>query len=122
MSSVLKQTVALVVVVALVVGAWLGFRWLSERQATQFDALFESSIGLYPGSDVQMLGVGIAVAIVVDATVIRAVLVPAFMRLAGAANWWAPPGMRRWAVRPSGPNAAADSAGHSDEDLRSVMG
>ena len=59
MSSVLKQTVALVVVVALVVGAWLGFRWLSERQATQFDALFESSIGLYPGSDVQMLGVAV---------------------------------------------------------------
>ncbi|NKY33745.1 MMPL family transporter [Nocardia speluncae] len=83
------------------------------------------SFSLYATGQVmylQMLGVGIAVAIVVDATVIRAVLVPAFMRLAGAANWWAPPGMRRWAVRPSGPDAAADSAGRSDEDLRSVMG
>ncbi|MCK2220740.1 MMPL family transporter [Actinomadura sp. ATCC 31491] len=37
---------------------------------------------------VQMLGVGIAVAVLVDATVIRAVLVPSLMRLAGPLNWW----------------------------------
>ncbi|MGI5292514.1 MMPL family transporter [Nonomuraea polychroma] len=37
---------------------------------------------------VQMLGVGMAVAVLVDATVIRAVLVPALMRLAGPLNWW----------------------------------
>ncbi len=30
-----------------------------------------------------------------DATLIRATLVPAFMKLAGDANWWAPPWMRR---------------------------
>lgn len=39
-------------------------------------------------SFVQMLGVGMAVAVLVDATVIRAVLVPALMRLAGPLNWW----------------------------------
>ncbi|MER5649195.1 MMPL family transporter [Streptosporangium sp. NPDC002524] len=44
---------------------------------------------------VQMLGVGMAVAILVDATVIRAILVPAAMRLAGEANWWAPGPLRR---------------------------
>jgi putative drug exporter of the RND superfamily len=33
--------------------------------------------------------------ILVDATLIRAVLVPAFMRLAGRANWWAPKPLRR---------------------------
>jgi RND superfamily putative drug exporter len=43
----------------------------------------------------QMLGIGTALAIVVDATLIRAVLVPAFMRLAGKANWWAPAPLRR---------------------------
>lgn len=43
----------------------------------------------------QMLGVSMAVAVLVDATVIRAVLVPAFMRLAGPANWWAPASLRR---------------------------
>jgi hypothetical protein len=42
----------------------------------------------------QMLGIGTAMAIVVDATVIRGVLVPAFMRLAGDANWWAPGPLR----------------------------
>ncbi len=39
-------------------------------------------------SFVQMLGVGMAVAVLVDATVIRAVLVPSMMRLAGPLNWW----------------------------------
>ncbi|NUT92223.1 MAG: MMPL family transporter, partial [Saccharothrix sp.] len=43
----------------------------------------------------QMLGVGMAVAVLVDATVVRAVLVPSLMRLAGRANWWAPPFLRR---------------------------
>ncbi|MGN9839553.1 MMPL family transporter [Nonomuraea sp. H19] len=42
---------------------------------------------------VQMLGVGMAVAVLVDATVIRAVLVPSLMRLAGPLNWW-PAGRR----------------------------
>ncbi|MGP4093131.1 MMPL family transporter [Nonomuraea sp. KM90] len=37
---------------------------------------------------VQMLGIGMAVAVLVDATVIRAVLVPSLMRLAGPLNWW----------------------------------
>ncbi|MDT0302397.1 MMPL family transporter [Streptomonospora wellingtoniae] len=42
-----------------------------------------------------MLGVGMALVILVDATLIRAVLVPVFMRLAGRANWWAPGPLRR---------------------------
>lgn len=40
----------------------------------------------------KMLGVGLAIAVVVDAVVVRGILVPAFMRLLGSANWWAP----RW--------------------------
>jgi RND superfamily putative drug exporter len=38
----------------------------------------------------KMIGVGMAVAVLVDATVIRGILLPAFMRLAGRANWWLP--------------------------------
>ncbi len=41
------------------------------------------------------LGVGTAVTILVDATLIRVVLLPVSMRLAGRANWWAPGPLRR---------------------------
>ncbi|MGA4670717.1 MMPL family transporter [Propionibacteriaceae bacterium Y1923] len=42
----------------------------------------------------KMIGVGMLVAIVLDATVVRALLVPATMRLLGKWNWWSPPGLR----------------------------
>ncbi len=44
---------------------------------------------------IKMFGLGLALAVVMDATIIRGLLVPAFMRLAGDANWWAPNWMRR---------------------------
>jgi RND superfamily putative drug exporter len=37
----------------------------------------------------KMFGIGLALAVVMDAFVIRTTLVPAFMKLAGQANWWA---------------------------------
>ena len=46
-------------------------------------------------SFLKLFGIGTALAILVDATLIRALLVPAFMRLAGQANWWAPAPLRR---------------------------
>jgi RND superfamily putative drug exporter len=46
-------------------------------------------------SFLKLFGVGLALAVLMDATVIRGLLVPAFMRLAGPANWWAPPVLRR---------------------------
>jgi putative drug exporter of the RND superfamily len=42
-----------------------------------------------------LMGVGMATAIFVDATVVRMVLVPAVMQLLGRANWWIP----RWLDR-----------------------
>ncbi|HET6563322.1 MAG TPA: MMPL family transporter [Marmoricola sp.] len=45
---------------------------------------------------IKMMGVGMIVALVVDATLVRAVLVPATMRLLGSANWYAPPRLARW--------------------------
>jgi RND superfamily putative drug exporter len=44
----------------------------------------------------RLMGVGLALAVIVDATLVRMGLVPAFMRLAGSANWWAPPVIRRF--------------------------
>jgi putative drug exporter of the RND superfamily len=44
---------------------------------------------------IKMMGVGLTLAVIMDATLVRATLVPAFMRLAGEANWWAPAWMRR---------------------------
>lgn len=46
-------------------------------------------------STVKMLGLGIAFAILLDATVVRALLVPALMKLFGDANWWAPKWMKK---------------------------
>nr|BFE58308.1 MMPL family transporter [Dactylosporangium thailandense] len=46
-------------------------------------------------SFMKLMGIGLALAIVMDATVIRGLLVPAFMHLAGTANWWAPAPLRR---------------------------
>ncbi len=43
---------------------------------------------------IKLLGLGTALAVLVDATLIRGVLVPAFMRLMGRANWWAPRPLR----------------------------
>jgi RND superfamily putative drug exporter len=50
-------------------------------------------------SFIKLFGVGLATAVLMDATLIRAALVPAFMRLAGEANWWAPGPLRRFYQR-----------------------
>jgi RND superfamily putative drug exporter len=52
---------------------------------------------------IKMMGIGISFAILLDATIVRALLVPALMRLFGSANWWAP----KWA------KAIAEKAGFS---------
>jgi RND superfamily putative drug exporter len=43
-----------------------------------------------PGYEIKSLAVGLAAGIIFDATVIRALLVPALMKLLGNANWWMP--------------------------------
>jgi RND superfamily putative drug exporter len=50
---------------------------------------------LGPQPIVKMFGVGLAIAVLVDATIVRVILVPATMRLLGDANWWMP----RWLDR-----------------------
>jgi RND superfamily putative drug exporter len=50
-------------------------------------------------SFIKLFGLGLTIAVLLDAFVIRGTLVPAFMRLAGEANWWAPAPMRRFYER-----------------------
>jgi RND superfamily putative drug exporter len=63
-----------------------------------FLSLVSSSI-----SFMKLFGVGLALAVLLDAFIIRGLLVPAIMKLAGNANWWAPPFLRRMAPRPRRP-------------------
>ncbi|MCH7790299.1 MAG: MMPL family transporter, partial [Acidobacteria bacterium] len=50
-------------------------------------------------SVMKMIGLGMILAVLVDAFVIRATLMPALMTLAGRANWWAPRWLRRFHLR-----------------------
>jgi trehalose monomycolate/heme transporter len=59
-------------------------------------------VGLFSASSItflKLLGVGMIVALIVDATIVRILLVPATMRLLGRANWWSPPPLRRLYAR-----------------------
>ena len=48
------------------------------------------ALGAGPQTDLKILATGLAAGIVLDATVVRALLVPALMSLLGSANWWNP--------------------------------
>ena len=48
---------------------------------------------------IKLIGVGMIIALVIDASVVRVLLVPATMRLLGRANWWAPGPLRRLYAR-----------------------
>ncbi|MFB4281942.1 MMPL family transporter [Nonomuraea sp. MTCD27] len=67
----------------------------------------------YPDAMVKTFGVGLAVAIAVDATIIRGFLVPATMVLLGRLNWWCP----RWLDRIL-PNLSVE--GHEEDDAPAV--
>jgi len=56
-------------------------------------AFFVLSTG--PGVDIKQFGIGLAAGIIFDATVIRALLVPSIMRVAGKWNWWLPKRVER---------------------------
>jgi putative drug exporter of the RND superfamily len=65
--------------------------------------------------DMKQLGVGLAAAILLDATIIRAVVLPSLMILLGKANWWAPRFLRG---RPARPEPAP--AGQAEPELAGV--
>jgi RND superfamily putative drug exporter len=70
-----------------------------------------TSMASGPGTDLKMFATGLAAGILLDATVIRALIVPAVIALMGRWNWWLPPGpakllrVRPSALRPAGEEA-----------------
>jgi RND superfamily putative drug exporter len=67
------------------------------RIVTAAALLFAVAIGAFATSQIvfiKELGIGAALAVLIDASVIRALLVPSLMRLLGSANWWAPRPLR----------------------------
>lgn len=61
--------------------------------AVVFAAFISSGV-----TSIKMLGFGVAFAVLLDATLVRALLVPALMRLFGERNWWAPKSLRRFTL------------------------
>ena len=49
-------------------------------------------------TSIKMLGFGVSIAVLLDATLVRALLVPALMRLFGERNWWAPKALRKFTI------------------------
>ncbi|MEQ6902071.1 MMPL family transporter [Nocardioides sp. YIM 152588] len=69
------------------------------RIITSAAVLLAVVIGAFATSGIvfmKMLGIGMLVAILVDATIVRALMVPATMKLLGGWNWYAPGPLRRW--------------------------
>ncbi len=68
------------------------------RIVTAAALLLVIAIGSFATSDivfVKQVGLGTAAAVLIDATIVRALLVPSLMKLLGERNWWAPPPLRR---------------------------
>ena len=49
-------------------------------------------------TNIKTLGFGVAFAVILDATIVRGLLVPALMRLFGERNWWAPKALKRFVI------------------------
>jgi RND superfamily putative drug exporter len=68
------------------------------RIVTAAALLFAVAIGAFATSQIvfiKELGLGAALTVLIDASVIRALLVPSLMELLGPLNWWAPRPLRR---------------------------
>ena len=72
------------------------------RIVTAAALLFSIAIGAFVTSEIvfiKQLGLGTAIAVLIDATIIRALLVPSLMEMLGRWNWWAPAPLRRLHAR-----------------------
>jgi RND superfamily putative drug exporter len=86
---------------ALAVGAGLE---RTGRLITWAGAMF-LAFALADSVIIKAVGIGIGIAVILDATVVRALLVPATMRLMGRWNWWLPAPLARlcrWEKSPAG--------------------
>jgi RND superfamily putative drug exporter len=68
------------------------------RIVTAAALLFSVAVGAFATSQIvfiKELGIGTALAVLIDASIVRALLVPSLMEMLGKWNWWAPPPLRR---------------------------
>jgi uncharacterized membrane protein YdfJ with MMPL/SSD domain len=75
------------------------------RIVTAAALLFAVAIGAFVTSKlvfIKELGLGTALAVLIDASIIRGLLVPSLMEILGKWNWWAPGPLRRWHARTAG--------------------
>ncbi len=92
----------------------------SGRIVTAAALLFSIALGAFATSQIVFIkenGIGVALAVLIDASIIRALLVPSLMELLGKWNWWAPPPLRMLherlgfsEVEPAPPNARESDA------------
>ncbi|MFI8889699.1 MMPL family transporter [Streptomyces paradoxus] len=80
------------------------------------------AIGTSRVTNTKMLGLGIALAVLMDAMIVRSLLVPAVMRLTGRATWWAPGPLRRFHERFGLSEAEPDRAVAATEPARDKAG
>lgn len=72
--------------------------WRSGRLITGAAAIMIAVFGAFGLAEVVLIksiGLGLAIAVAIDATIVRALIVPAVMRILGDYNWWAPRILRR---------------------------
>jgi uncharacterized membrane protein YdfJ with MMPL/SSD domain len=86
------------------------------RIVTAAALLFAVAMGAFATSEIIFIkenGVGTALAVLIDASIIRALLVPSLMELLGKWNWWAPAPLRRlherWGISETGSGGAAQA-------------
>ncbi|MEC4020100.1 MMPL family transporter [Streptomyces sp. H27-D2] len=75
------------------------------------------AIGTSRVTNTKMLGLGIALAVLMDAMVVRSLLVPAVMRLTGRATWWAPAPLRRLHARIGLSEGGGERVGEAGGDV-----
>jgi RND superfamily putative drug exporter len=95
------------------------------RIVTAAALLFAIAIGAFAAGEIvfiKELGVGTALAVLIDATIIRALLVPSLMALLGHRNWWAPPALRRlhdrWGLSHGDPPGRTSASSTTTERAR----
>ncbi|MFD5767212.1 MMPL family transporter [Streptomyces sp. NPDC127049] len=80
------------------------------------------AIGTSRVTNTKMLGLGVALAVVMDAMVVRSLLVPSVMKLTGRLTWWAPGPLRRFhdrfGISESGPPATPTTPSAEAEEMR----
>jgi RND superfamily putative drug exporter len=92
--------------IAVITGIGRTGRLVTSAALILFLAFVSMASG--PGTDIKVFATGLAAGIILDATVIRALLVPAVVSLFGRWNWWLPTQPARLLrVEPSLPRAAA---------------